>query len=103
MNEVDARGQTPLMLAALRGAFDTVLILLKAGAKLNLKDKEGQTALMFAIQSSRPEKLENVRLLLKSGAKVNIKDNEDLTPLELAKKLGENEIVKLLAEAQTRH
>ena len=90
------------MVAAKYGSTDILQMLVAARAKLDARNNEGQTALMFAIQGSRPWKLESVGFLLKSGANVNIKDNEDITPLELARKLGESEIVKLLEKAQTR-
>lgn len=102
VNEVDKNGKSVLMFAAKYASTDILQMLVAARASLNARDKQGQTALMFAIQSSRPQKLESVRFLLKSGANVNFKDNEDISPLELARKLGQGEIVKLLEEAQTR-
>jgi ankyrin repeat protein len=102
VNDVDKKGETVLMFAAKYASPDILQVLVAARARLDARNNQGQTALMFAIQNSRPWKLESVRFLLKSGASVNIKDNEDITPLELARKLGESEMVKLLEEAQIR-
>ena len=102
VNDVDMKGESALMIAAKYASTDILQVLVAARAKLDATNNQGQTALMVAIQSSRPWKLENVRFLLKSGANVNIKDNENITALELAKKLGESEIVTLLEQAQTR-
>jgi ankyrin repeat protein len=103
VNDVDKTGQSVLMFAAKYASPDILQMLIAARARLDARDKQGQTALMFAIQSSKPQKLENVRFLLKSGANVNFKDNEGISPLQLARKLGQGEIVKLLEEAQSRH
>jgi ankyrin repeat protein len=43
-----ANGITPLMIAAAKGLFENVKILLEAGADLSLESKEGKTALDFA-------------------------------------------------------
>ena len=45
-------GKTPLMSAALGAADETVAFLLSKGASPDLMDKDGQTALVFAIYSS---------------------------------------------------
>ncbi|MBI5329548.1 MAG: ankyrin repeat domain-containing protein [Betaproteobacteria bacterium] len=47
-NQVDLRGRTPLMQAALLKRPEVVSALLKAGAKVQSADLEGDTALMFA-------------------------------------------------------
>lgn len=61
------------------------------------KDKEGKTALIYAIEDH--ENLEKIRLLIQAGANVNAKDNNGNTALSLAQKAGNTEIIKLLIEA----
>ena len=51
--EVNAKtdaGETPLMIAALRGYPDTVRLLLDAGADVNVKDNRGETPLRHAVE-----------------------------------------------------
>lgn len=50
--------QTPLMKAAEVGSIETVKLLVKAGADLNLKDKFGRTAYDIAKESQNTESLE---------------------------------------------
>ena len=70
--------------------------LLKAGANVNTKDKNGETALMDA---SWDNKKNIVKLLLKAGADPNIKDKDNWTALIYASDRGNTEIVKLLLKA----
>lgn len=59
-------GETPLMIAALKGYPENVKLLLEAGASLNTKDKRGETPLMHAVERNHTE----IRELLKAaGAK----------------------------------
>ncbi|XP_035714306.1 KN motif and ankyrin repeat domain-containing protein 2 isoform X2 [Folsomia candida] len=43
-------GQTALMLGASHGRFDTIRLLLEAGADINIQDEDGSTALMCAAE-----------------------------------------------------
>ncbi len=62
-------GQTALMIAAERDDHRTVEVLLKHGANVNLKDKEGNTALMFAVKKNWHWGGKTIKLLLDHGAK----------------------------------
>ena len=66
--------------------LEAVKILIKAGANLNVRDKEeGMTALMFALEGVVYEDgVEIAKALIKAGANVNIKDNEGKTALDYA-------------------
>ncbi len=48
VNATDARGKTPLMIAAYRGHTEIAALLIKAGAKLDRRDGIGNTALVYA-------------------------------------------------------
>ena len=102
------RGSVPelsaLMLAAQYGDPNLVQMLLAAGASVKAKNKEGATALIFAIKGFSPDpgQIVKVRLLVQSGAEVNIETSEGETPLALARMLKLSEIVKLLEESQSR-
>ena len=68
----DARnpqGRTALMEAARLGHVNIILVLIRAGAKLNLREpRDNRTALMFATSSGHPNA---ARALIYAGATVN--------------------------------
>src|SRR5262245_37089544 len=70
INVTDEHRQTGLMLAAGKGHIDTVKIILQHRPLLDLQNKIGATALMFASFNGH---LEVVIELLKAGAGVNAK------------------------------
>ncbi|MDO4200272.1 MAG: ankyrin repeat domain-containing protein [Clostridia bacterium] len=50
INEVDYEGHTALMMSAIRQNSDAVKFLLERGADASLRDKDGKTALDFALE-----------------------------------------------------
>jgi ankyrin repeat protein len=68
----------PLQVAAEMGFYKEVEILVNNTASVNLADKNGRTALMFA---SRNNHVEIVKLLISKGANLNYYDNNGLTAL----------------------
>jgi ankyrin repeat protein len=87
----NARGETPLMVAASGGHtayVGCVRLLLEVlrerggavtASGMNARDGKGRTALIKAAASGEPE---IVRLLLAAGAQANLKDNEGKTALD---------------------
>jgi hypothetical protein len=73
---------TPLRRAAAWGAPEAIDLLLRAGAKVDLQDDNGQTALMEAVEKGRPE---NITCLLKYHANVLLKDKASNSALSLAR------------------
>lgn len=67
--------------------------LIKAGAKVNLTDKQGKTALHWAASVNNDKATE---LLLKNNAKKDAQDSKGQTPLFLASKEGSASVVKIL-------
>ena len=77
-----ACGLTPLMLACQNKDFDKVIALLEAGAKINVQDSRGNTALFHIIKNRFFNFFYDypmINLLIKHGADIEIKDNEDKT------------------------
>lgn len=87
-------GSTPIMYAAglgkastsakyqNKGMLEYVKALIKKGAKLDLKDSNGNTALHHAAQKGLVEIYE---LLAQNGANVDVKNNKNLNPTLIAK------------------
>jgi hypothetical protein len=70
--QADDRGTSALSESVMSKQYDMVNELIKAGADLNVKSKDGQTALVVAAGSS-DEKM--VEILLKAGADPDIPDS----------------------------
>lgn len=100
-------GKTALMCASQFGHHKTVQILLKAGARVDLQNKNGKSALAYAIESEHTVEVleaqvdlvdeygkpvlayaskcvETVKLLLRHGAQVDLTDNSGRSPLSFA-------------------
>ena len=94
-DECDDFGTTLLMQAAKTGNDWQVKTLLKSGAKVNLKDKDGWTALMYAVRYQ--ESMTCVELLINAGAEVKALNNYKASALSLAACYNNNpEIIKKL-------
>ena len=89
----DENKKTLLIWASFRGYEKMCRILLKQGAKLDIRDSQGLTALHEAAQNGH---VQVCSLLLKYKANVNKKDAEGWTPLMAASLIGHVEICKLL-------
>ncbi len=96
-NDTDGVG-SPLMRATKRGFLPLIRFLINSGAKVNLHDREGRTALMYIgtanlywsqltptlAQDNGDSHRETTRLLLQNGANVEARDGSDMTPLMFA-------------------
>ena len=89
-------GQTPVMVAAREGSVDTVNLLIKHGAKLNVTDTLGKTVLHVAAKPWWEENVELVRKLLQEGCDPNVKDAKGRKPIEIAQDAGYAETAELL-------
>jgi hypothetical protein len=85
--------RTRVMYAAQAGKVARLQWLIARGARLELKDWEGLTALSWA---SREGRVDTVRELLTRGAAVNTVDNYGRTPLFNASMQGHLEVVREL-------
>lgn len=90
VNATNASGETPLMLAALRGELDWSLRLLERGAKPQLA---GWSPLHYAATGSEPR---IVATLLDRGAEIDALSPNGTTPLMMAARYGAEANVDLL-------
>jgi hypothetical protein len=86
---------TPLMYAAGFGRLDAVKMLIKAGARLDLRDSWGQAALWSAV---RLDRFDCVTELLAAGADSNVRTNYGQTPLIVAAELESTRCLVALLE-----
>ncbi len=103
----DINARTALMRYANYGVQNAVEALTDAGAKVNVRDRDGNTALILAAGwqqspttfSTPKQYLAVVQNLLKHGADARAKNRAGLTALLVAAKQGHQEIAALLQEA----
>jgi ankyrin repeat protein len=86
---------TPLQMAAPQANFETVELLVKAGADVNAKDIRGLTPLALAVATDHADP-RIVRLLLEHGASPAIKSAEGETALDWARKYNNPEVMRVL-------
>jgi ankyrin repeat protein len=89
-------GESPLILAVQKASVELTLMLLAAGADVNLPNTDGSTALMFAA-AERCACF--THLLLRCGAQVNAKSKDGWTALMYATETGNNEAARCLIAA----
>ena len=89
--------KTLLIQALEENNIELVSYLIKNGAKVNMEDCDGRTALHYAVNADHPDKKQIVQLLLDNGADINIKDGiTNETALDMAYQSNDSEIVQLL-------
>uniref|UniRef100_A0A6I8NKA2 Uncharacterized protein n=1 Tax=Ornithorhynchus anatinus TaxID=9258 RepID=A0A6I8NKA2_ORNAN len=86
---------TLVMLAAAGGQDDLLRLLIKKGAKVNSRQRNGTTALIHAAEKNF---LTTVAILLEAGAFVNVQQSNGETALMKACKRGNSDIVRLMIE-----
>ncbi|MBQ1972296.1 MAG: ankyrin repeat domain-containing protein, partial [Treponema sp.] len=92
-NKADENGTTLLMKAAKTGNKWALESLIKSGANVYSKDKDGWTALMYAVRYQN--NVEIINSLIEHGANVKDKNNFGTSVLQLAACYAENpEILK---------
>lgn len=87
---------TPLSCAAREGESEIATLLLERGARVNIADGDGNTALKFFSKAGNDNL---VRTLLNSGADPSLVDQEGWSPLMSASYEGCLSTVKILLEA----
>jgi ankyrin repeat protein len=90
VDAANAAGETPLMMAALRGELGWAQRLLEHGAQVN---RQGWTPLHYAASGSEPKV---VALLLERGAEIDARSPNRTTPLMMAAGYGAIDAADLL-------
>jgi uncharacterized protein len=93
VDEANAQGETPLMIAAIRGSLPAAQALVKRGAAVN---RAGWTPLHYAC--SGPDN-GVAAFLIEQGAELNARSENGTTPLMMAARYGNSELVPLLLKA----
>lgn len=98
VDTADKWGNTPFMAAAYKGGRIGIMrLLIDAGAQVDTKNNNGDTALMLAVYGDKEkEKKEVVQFLLTVKADLETMNNQELTPLMIAALNGHTESLKLL-------
>ena len=92
LNALNTQGESPLMLAALKGQLELADRMVKKGADVN---KTGWTPLHYAATTGQ---LAVIRLLIENHAYIDAESPNGSTPLMLASMYGTPEAVKLLLD-----
>ena len=92
LNALSLQGESPLMLAAIKGQLELAERMLKKGADVN---KTGWTALHYAASAGQ---VKLVSLLLEHHAYIDAESPNGSTPLMMASMYGSPEAVKLLLD-----
>lgn len=89
---------TALIAAAHLGHWESVEVLIAAGAPLDHVNNLGWTALIEAVVlgDGGPRHVKTARLLVEAGADRSITDRNGNTPLDLARMRGYTEIIRML-------
>jgi ankyrin repeat protein len=89
---------TALIAAAHRGNWESIEVLIEAGAPLDHVNNLGWTALIEAVVlgDGGPRHVKSAQLLVEAGADKSITDRSGQTPLDLAKARGYADMVNVL-------
>ncbi|KAJ3118832.1 Neurogenic locus notch protein 2 [Phlyctochytrium bullatum] len=85
-------GMRPLHLASAFGHIKVVETILKHGARIDVADRWGRSALLWATRYSH---IDVAKLLVNHGAPVNVRDRDGWTPLLSAASRGLSDLVEL--------
>ncbi len=95
VNVSDKNGMTLLHFCSEYNRKSMAKRLIDKGAELNLTDKNGNSPLWKAVFNARGD-YELVKILIDSGANPNSKNNADKSPLDFAKTIKDDQLIKLL-------
>ena len=91
----NAKDESPLMMAALRGNLEAARTLIERDADVN---KTGWTPLHYAASSASEHALAMVQLLLEHSAYIDATSPNGVTPLMMAAEYGQIDVARLLLQ-----
>jgi len=94
LDSIDVKSDygSPLMAAVVKGETKIVSLLIENNANLNLTDKNGTTALHYAVMFRN---YDIIKLLLEADADFNLKDNRNQSALDYALIFKDQTIINL--------
>ena len=95
LTQIDAKGNTILHYACLKGMSQAIPILLKARAPINHANHIGKTALHLLCKQELPKTL---KIMIENGASLDVTDDQDNSPLHIASESGKLGMVKILSK-----
>ena len=96
----EASGRTPLLLAAMTDSLEVLRLLIATGAQVDARETgTGNTALMLAANRGY---LEVLRVLIAAGADVQAVAEDGWTARQAAEMIGDDEAAALLRAAGAR-
>ncbi|XP_014676381.1 PREDICTED: ankyrin-1-like [Priapulus caudatus] len=98
LQEEDARGQTPLMLACETASVDVVVVLLDNGANVRKRYRDGRTMLHAAVAGGNARVLD--LLLARDSIDINARDSIGSTPLMPTACYSRLDIVRLCMQLE---
>ena len=97
--QVNQEGWAPLHYAASQTAVEPLALLLDRGADINARSPNGSTALMMAARYGSED---GTKLLLRRGADAQLLNEQNLSASDFAKRVGREGLAKELAAAATK-
>lgn len=99
VNQTDKSGWTALNNVCLSGKADHAEFLIRNGADMEIANASGDTPLINAVKNDHWSCAD---LLVIAGADVSRKDSNGHSAVDLAEKMGNKDIVKVIRDAETR-
>jgi ankyrin repeat protein len=97
--QVNQEGWAPLHYAASQTAVEPLALLLDKGADINARSPNGSTALMMAARYGSED---GTKLLLRRGADAQLLNEQSLSASDFAKRVGRDGLAKELAAAAAK-